>query len=90
MDELVGIVPEVCQDPTLPRNDENQCPKVLVGLFLIQSKVQIRDSKIRDKIAIIATQGLEIIFAGHFRYNYTPKITFCTEFSSKSPLFDLL
>ena len=27
MDELVGIVPEVCHDPTLPRTDDHECPK---------------------------------------------------------------
>ncbi|CAG5110776.1 Oidioi.mRNA.OKI2018_I69.chr2.g5140.t1.cds [Oikopleura dioica] len=26
MDELVGIVPEVSQDPALPRTDSHECP----------------------------------------------------------------
>ena len=50
MDELVGIVPEVCHDPALPRTDDHQCPKLKgSSSFLISTAVSRGGHVIRIK-----------------------------------------
>ena len=80
MDELVGIVPEVCHDPALPRTDDHQCPKLKgSSSFLISTAVRWRSRgghvisiKAKTPFKVLQSQMLLLpVFLGPYTINET-------------------